>query len=378
MLTKLGKGILILCLVLVFCSGGAFSSLAEPPALARLSGAEKERVARLIDGARKEGELVFYSAVWRPDIQAVMIPEFRKEYGLSESDFKFKCVRAMTGSIVTKITGELRAKVYTTDVVQNGTIGWFNDLVARGELMAYDSPEYKHFPPIATDPRIAQAHPPYFISGRYGIWALAYNPKYVKGEIAHWKDVLRPEHEGKISVGDVSKSYSYTNAYLALRKALGRSFFEELGKRKPFVTLSASDLVNRATTGEYPIVVIAGIGIAARANVKGAGLKLVMPPEGYAAVGYPTAILAHAPHPNAAKLLIEFTHSAIGQQRLLETARDPVTRLGIKAVDSVSAMPIYEMPKGIIEMDWRKATNQQRAEAREEFTKLVGEMSLKK
>ena len=135
---------------------------------------------------------------------------------------------------------------------------------------------------------------------------IVYNPKYVKGEILHWKDVLRPEYKGKISCGDVSNSASHTETYLAIRKVLGASFFKELGKQDPFVLVSAPDLVNKAISGEYPIVVMGAPSFAFRANLKGAGLKLVFPPEGWPAVGYQMAILAHAPHPNAVKAFYRF------------------------------------------------------------------------
>ena len=55
------KGVLVTLLVLVSCNVWVLRSEAEPPALARLSGAEKERVAKLIEGAKKEGKLVGYS-----------------------------------------------------------------------------------------------------------------------------------------------------------------------------------------------------------------------------------------------------------------------------------------------------------------------------
>ena len=366
MLSKTGKGVLVSVIVLLICSVWIVGSAAEPPALARLSGAEKAKLAKLIEGAKKEGEVVAYSFAFRPDVQKHMIPAFRKEYGLSESDLDVKIVSSRSGGIVTKITEELRAGVYKTDIAHNGTVGWFNDLAARGELMKYDSPQYKHASPMATTPEIAPANLPYFISGMFTVYGIAYNPKYVKGEIVHWKDVLRPEYEGKISCGDVTKSYSYTNAYLAIRKAVGADFFKELGKRKPFVLVAGSQLVNKAISGEYPIVVISSIGVAWRANRKGAGLKLVLPSEGYGMVGAPAVILAHAPHPNAAKLLIDFIHGEAGQKIILNKAGYPVGMLGIKSPDPVYPKPIYDI-KGFVEMDWRKISSQDRLDAREQF-----------
>ena len=61
MLSKTGKGVLASLIVLLICSVWIVATAAEPPALARLSGAEKAKLAKLIEGAKKEGEVVAYS-----------------------------------------------------------------------------------------------------------------------------------------------------------------------------------------------------------------------------------------------------------------------------------------------------------------------------
>ena len=48
MLEKMGKKGFIGFVVIAICSIWVLSNAAEPPALAKLSGAEKERVAKLI------------------------------------------------------------------------------------------------------------------------------------------------------------------------------------------------------------------------------------------------------------------------------------------------------------------------------------------
>lgn len=369
MLGKIGKGVLVSFVVLVICGVWVLGSAAEPPALARLSGAEKERVVKLIEGAKKEGELVAYSGGWRPDVQAIMIPKFREEYGLSESDLKIKIVSARTGAIVTKITEELRAKVYKIDLVHNGTISWFNDLIKRGEIMAYDCPEYKHFSPLVADPKIAPAYPPYYLSHQMNAYSIVYNPKYIKEKITHWQDVLRPEYKGKISLGDVTKSFSYTEAYVALRKILDEDYFKKLGKQEPFLLVSASDLINKCVAGEFPIIVIGAPGTAFRANLKGAGLELVFPPAGWPAIGWPAVILAHAPHPNAGKLFMDFIHSEVGQY-ILQDSGYIAGREGIKSQYPVYPKPIYQI-KGNIKIDWREITDDYRDQLREEFRRIM-------
>jgi iron(III) transport system substrate-binding protein len=183
----------------------------------------------------------------------------------------------------------------------------------------------------------------------------------------HWKDLLRPEYKGKICAADVSNSASHTNGYLSLRAVLEANFFKELAKQDPFLLVSSTDQVNKAVTGEYPIIVMADAGASSRAN---AGLELVFPPEGWAANGGQTAILTHAPHPNASKLFVDFIHSEAGQQVLLEDGGFPVGRLGIKSKSPKFPRPIYDI-KGVIPMDWRKVTTKDRDNAREEFRRLV-------
>jgi len=372
MLEKISKVVLFTLLTLVICIIWVLRTEAEPPALAKLSGAEKERVAKLIEGARKEGKLVGYSGFLKPDLQAELIPKFRQEYGFREKELQVEIVSLRTGAVTTKVTEELRAKVYKADIVHNSAVGWYNDLVARGEIMAYDSPEYKHFSPLSVNPEVAPANAPYFISGTFAIYAIHYNPRNVKGEITRWRDVLRPEYKGKVSCGDVSMSFSLSEAYLAVVKALGSNYFRELRKQEPFVLLSGSDLVNKAISGEYPIVVMGALSDAFKANLKGAGLKLVFPAEGWPAIGWQIAILAHAPHPNASKLFMDFYHSPLAQTILMEEGGFPVGRLGVKSKYRDFPVPIYDT-KGATLVDWRKVTDQDRDNAREEFRRLMKE-----
>lgn len=277
MLGRVGKGCLVVLVVLVLGVVWGLGSAAEPPALARLSGGEKEGVAKLIAGAKKEGELVGYSSSMRPDTQEMMIPKFLEEYGLSASAFRVKIISTRTGAVTTKITEELRAKVYKTDLAAGGLLEFFNDLVKRGEIMAYDSPEYKHFHSMSIDPAVGPTNPPYYVSEIFSSRGIIYNPKYVKEEIAHWKDILRPQYRGKISFADVSRSFSNAESYLAIRTVVGGDYLKELAKLDPFILVSASDLVNKCITGEYPIVANQSHATAFRANLKGAGLKLVLP-----------------------------------------------------------------------------------------------------
>src|SRR4030067_3613418 len=126
---------------------------------------------------------------------------------------------------------------------------------------------------------------------------------------------------------------------------------------------------NKCVIGEYPIQVINTPIFAHRVNLKGAGLKMVFPPEGFPAVGFHWVVLTHAPHPNAAKLFMDFIHGEAAQKGSLGFG-EAVTRLGVKSEYPVYPKPIYDL-KGVVEMDWRKISDEDRLKAREEFRRIV-------
>ena len=93
------------------------SGTAEPPALARLTGAEKERVAKLIEGAKKEGKMVWYAAVGGSDSDRLL-----KGFELRYPFIKAECYRVGAEKLLTKILAEVRADKHLFDVADNGVL----------------------------------------------------------------------------------------------------------------------------------------------------------------------------------------------------------------------------------------------------------------
>lgn len=69
---------------------------------------------------------------------------------------------------------------------------------------------------------------------------------------------------------------------------------------------------------------------------------------------------------------MDFVHGQLGQDLLLNFGGTAVGRFGVKSKYADFPKPIYEL-KGAIEMDWRRVTNQDREEAREESRELLKE-----
>jgi iron(III) transport system substrate-binding protein len=72
-------------------------------------------------------------------------------------------------------------------------------------------------------------------------------------------------------------------------------------------------------------------------ELKGLPVKFLAPKEGLPYVGYDLALLKNAPHPNAARLLMEFYLGKKMQQRFANLGLLPVTTDALDQVDAAVA-----------------------------------------
>jgi iron(III) transport system substrate-binding protein len=94
-----------------------------------------------------------------------------------------------------------------------------------------------------------------------------------------------------------------------MRKAYGAGFFRELERNRPQIGRSAGDPVTTLNAGER----LVGVAVPSAATLlsisRGNPLALVYPADGTLMVPSPSAAIASAPKPNAARLFMEFVTS---------------------------------------------------------------------
>jgi len=103
-------------------------------------------------------------------------------------------------------------------------------------------------------------------------------------------------------------------------------------------------------------------------NERGANLKFLMPSEGVVLLGQGTFILNKAPHPNAAKLWLDFTLSEQGQTILSRREALISGRSGFKSPLPDYA-PAFDSLK-VIKMDWEHITTDDIRKAKEEWLSI--------
>jgi len=327
------------------------------------SSADRERV----EAAMREGELNWLDCVAGPDTARVLSERFRRYYGLPGS-FRVNHTLQSSAGLAAVISEEVRAGRVTYDVVTCATPGLFYDLLRQGALMRYESPEYRFY--SAARRAGLSEEPGYWVSPWAYTFVIAWNPRFVQDEFRSWRDILKPAYRGKIVMGDPLRSLTYLDSYIGLRKVLDERFFQQLADLQPFFLVRSEDIMGRVVSGEYPVAFWGMPTRAYQAARRGVEIRVSYPQEGVVLLGMPWVIMARAPHPNAAKLWIDFVYGKIGHQvyiinEALSTARDDMP---VPSQLRRFTPPVSEIRS--IPMDWKQITDSVRSQAREEFRRI--------
>jgi iron(III) transport system substrate-binding protein len=237
--------------------------------------------------------------------------------------------------------------------------------VNKGDVLAYASPQYRHY--ASTFERGMGKDGFFAFNGAY-LFVPMWDSERTIFNGKSWKDVFGAVPAGRMSIGDATKSVTYLDTYAGLRKVLDLEYFKKLAESKPPFLLRSEQIAGRLVSGED---LMAFTGMPTRAyqyNQKGAKLKFMLPEEGVVLLPQSMFILKKAPHPNAAKLWIDFMLSERGQEALVRGEALISGRAGFK-----SPLPEYAPSMDslkIIKIDWESVSTAELQKMREEWTRV--------
>ena len=174
----------------------------------------------------------------------------------------------------------------------------------------------------------------YWYGDYYGALAFEVNTDIIKNVPKDWADLLKPESKGKFALaGDPRISNQAFMTVLAASIANGGSvedlepglqYFANMNKVGNLVPLIA--VTGTIASGETPITIEWDYNaLANRDKLDGnPSIEVVVPASGVVAGVYIQAISAFAPHPNAAKLWMEYIYSDEGQLLWLKGYGHPI------------------------------------------------------
>lgn len=256
----------------------------------------------LIDGAKKEGQVVFYASMEAVSAQRITAA-FEKKYPFIKVD----AIRIGSERMATRLVAEAQARKVRSDVVQQSGFDFYGGL-QKGLFDSYFSPERAAYPAEYRDDKGLWVMPAATLN------VIAYNKKMVSaGDVPKnfwdlvepkWKgQLLMDENESKWMAGMISY-HGEAKAMDLMRKLAGQNIQFRVGHSLLQTLLAA---------GERAVVVVAFANGVDRLKRDGAPIEWVGA-EPIIGLTFGSAVVKDAPHPNAARLLSDFLLSREGQE----------------------------------------------------------------
>jgi iron(III) transport system substrate-binding protein len=289
----------------------ALATAQAPPAV---TDAGADRMQKLVDAARREGELTLYTSTPVDDMK-VMTDAFERKYGV-----KTKVWRASSEKVLQRAVAEARAGRFDADVYDtNGPE--LEALVRERMLLPISSPALADLLPEAVFPHRA------WVGARLVIFAFAYNTNLVKkSELpSSYEGFADPRWKGKLAIeADDADWFATVSGLLGEREA-ERLFRAIVANNGVSLRKGHTLLANLVAAGEVPLALTVYNYKAEQLKSKGAPIDWFVLPPAIARVNG-LAVSARAPHPNAAMLWFEFVLGVEGQRLLLSREFVPTNR----------------------------------------------------
>jgi len=279
--------------VLVTLAAIVAFGLASGPSFAQVADWDK-----VISTAKTEGALVLYTALVGSPSTKVIAKAFEARYGIPVQVFE-----ARASEVRERIRTEQAAGRYLGDIMFNSE----NQAI----ILNAEEKSIVHHEPV---PNAMRLDAPFKDDGlkapvmtiNYG---LLLNDRLVPPgeEPKSWRDLTDPKWKGKILSDDMRAVGGGYVTFFATEEKLGKAYHEALATQGIQFTREIREAGRRIARGEMAIYMPFMLGDIQ--SLKGLPVRAVVLAEGAPYVLYATAMIKGAPHPNAARLYIDFAMS---------------------------------------------------------------------
>jgi iron(III) transport system substrate-binding protein len=260
--------------------------------------------ASLIAAAEKEGKVVLYTAAFSEN-EIQQTKAFNKRF----PKVQVEMVRAPGGQLITRIQSESAAGKLNADVI---------DYSDRTEIARMDDLFMDYAPPnaaqFAADAQISKKLWPRTVGG----WCISYNEALVQDPPKSWKDLLDPKWKGKIGEVIAASGGTTWTRVMYERQVIGENYWADLAKNAVQLYPSSAPLSDAVVRGEVPVGPVISSLVYTK-SAEGAPIKCSYPTDGIPLTPQAAGIPKAAPHPNAAKLFMNWGLSLEGQTYLVKT-----------------------------------------------------------
>ena len=264
----------------------------------------------LVAAAKAEGQLTVIALPRDWGAYGVLIDTFKARYGLTINELRPNASSAEQIEAIK--AGRGKSDPQTPDIVDLG-MPFASSAKEDGLLQPYKASTWDTIPEAAKD---AQG---YWCGGFYGALAFEINADMVTKMPRDWSDLAAPEYRNSVGLaGTVSSNQAVQSVFAAGLSTSGNvedaadqglTFFADLHEKGNFVPIIGS--ANSLADGRTPILVRWDyLALGDRERLKATTrIEVIRPRTAVVAGVYVQAISAYAPHPNAARLWMEYLYS---------------------------------------------------------------------
>ncbi len=292
---------------LLIFAAGAFAAPAGLEQLANYKGKDREQV--LIEGAKKEGALSFYSGMNAKDSKP-LVDGFQKKYPFVKVDLFAGTGEAVSSRMMT----EQKGGRFTADAFCGTSIN--TEKVRREGLLApFYTPAQDFYEKKYLDPE------KYWVPLFHIILTFVYNTNEIKEPPKTWQDLLEPKWKGKLALEDTDEIWliNFTKAW---GEAKAKDYFTRLGKQNLTIVHGHSVQQQMLIAGEIAATPTQYLHQAIADKKRGAPINFVIM-DPMVDTLEALALLKKAPHPHAALLFIDYATSKEGQALIYNRGRNP-------------------------------------------------------
>ena len=263
----------------------------------------------LIDAAKKEGQVVYYTSTDLP-----VAEKLAKAFEAKYPDISVHVERTGAERVFQRIGQEYASNIHAVDVVNSSDAAHFIVWKRDGILAPYVSEDVARYPAEHRD-----------VDGQFASWRIwlsiiAYNTSLVKAEDApkSFADLLDPRWKGKIVKAHPGYSGTIMTATYQMQRDLGWGYFEQLAKQNIMQVQSSADPPKKLDLGERAVMADGNEYNIFQMKEAGRPVEPVYASEGSPLIIGPNGIFKASPHPNAARLFQSFSFSREAQQLIID------------------------------------------------------------
>jgi iron(III) transport system substrate-binding protein len=308
---------------------------------------------RIVAAAKHEGKVTLIGPPGSK-VPAALTAGFQEKYPEIQADFNGLTTQQATA----RLLNELAAGVNQTDIFITGTTTALDILLPAKAIVPIK--------PFLVGPNAVDTSKwrgeKFVFSDDGGVYNLlftlyvnppfTYNPNLVSpGEITSWKDLLSPKWKGRISTRDPTAAGGALSlaVFWYSHEGLGKEFIQRLFAHEIVISRDDRQMLDFAIKGKQPIAIGPSETLGHEMIAKGLPLKQMDPAflreSTYTTPGNGTLVtIKNAPHPNAAKLFLDYFLSREGQTAWSKASGFPSLR---QDVPRNHAIPILIPKEGV-------------------------------